>query len=98
MLLKQLLNNIQKKQIRQVINNRTITKESITKAIKECNNPRQFKRMKKMLENIVSMYPKQEKNPEFLKKNMPLINWINGPCLTSIVPKKERELINKQRG
>ena len=84
-----------KKQIRQVINNRTITKESITKAIKECNNPRQFKRMKKMLENIVSMYPKLEKNPSVLEKHMPLIKWIDGTCLTTIIPKKERELANK---
>lgn len=87
-----------KKQIREVINNGTITKETITKGIKECQNPKQFKQMKKMLENIVTMYPQQEKNPEMLKKRMPLINWINGPCLTNLVPKKERELINKQRG
>lgn len=51
-----------------------------------------IKTNKKMLENIVEMYPKQEKDPKMLKKKMPLIKWIDGPCLTSLVPKKEREL------
>ena len=84
-----------KNQIHKVINNGTITKETITAGIKNCNNKTQLKQCKKMLEDIVSMYPKLEKNPSVLEKHMPLIKWIDGTCLTTIIPKKERELANK---
>lgn len=38
-----------KKRIREVINNGSITKDTITKGIKECQNPKQLKQIKKCL-------------------------------------------------